>query len=748
MILYLLKSASCLFILLLVHRLLLQREAIYQFNRFYLLAAVIGSFLIPMVEIEAPAEAKIAAQQSIEESDFSADYQELPFQEIEGIPVFQAVEAEQELDWSIILWIGYGLITLVLFIRFVRNISLLMDKINKNVHVTYRGETLVLLKSESLPFTFLSYIFVSKGYFENNQLTDAIFAHEQAHVHGKHSWDNLMIEALLVPLWFHPGLYLARQAIKLNHEFIADEAALQVTPLDQYKTFLLAMMSPRQSPGLASSLNFSLTKKRFEMMKRSTANSTKWIKILFVLPVFAVLVYFLSERVTAQADQSQNSESSEMQPNQENNEIAILLQADDKLEVDGQIMAIEELAELIKSKNPENTLVRFSAAPEVEMGFLADVQKVLRENDLRKVVYEDQSHQKQDVIQQDEMEVYYRNAYILVEDENMEYTHKSFSQLTEKEKKGLLPPLAPSKKKQLDPDLYQSWKDNHTYAIWIDGVVTPNEKLNDYKSVDFVGFFQSGVKANARSKRFPQPFQVHLYTDPYFDLHFGPNSEMRQSRTNQDTITITTRMVTWHKDIQKYPDPTTAFLQKNARYEKLRTSGTLYSQKSEQEKSKLETLYNELIKEYSNFSDQKKKSLTEPIFPNSDIGRNGGPSSSAPEKISARTVRNTGDQELVYMLAHRTEWQSKALKEYLQHYGDFQTKANESRFGTQKTKSEIQQLLAEYQEFTRLYAALSFSERRLVKRPTFPYARLEKDGILTFKHFHLLTPEERNALGC
>lgn len=50
-------------------------------------------------------------------------------------------------------------------------------------------------------------------------------------------------------------------------------------------------------------------------------------------------------------------------------EIQILIRPDGKLEVDGQIIKLTQLAELIESINKENTLARISADPEVEMGF-------------------------------------------------------------------------------------------------------------------------------------------------------------------------------------------------------------------------------------------------------------------------------------------------------------------------------------------------------------------------------------------
>src|SRR5690606_1922545 len=190
---------------------------------------------------------------------------------------------------------------------------------------------------------------------------------------------------------------------------------------------------------------------------------------------------------------------------------------------------------------------------------------------------------------------------------------------------------------------------------------------------DIVMFWTSRVTESARSTRFPQPFQVHLYTDEYYENELMPNSYRQNPLTNQDTITLTSRFVTWGRDISKYPDPNTAYLQKNARYENLRTSGTIYLQKSTVEKALLDSLYWELSDEYSQSSDKWKKSLKEPILPDSNTPRNGKPAQNSSEKISARTVNNTAANESPYSLASRQESQSKALKEYLQHYGAYQT---------------------------------------------------------------------------
>ena len=55
MVLYLLKSAACLALLLAFYHLVLEREKMHKFNRFFLLGSVLFSFLVPgfIIYIEA-----------------------------------------------------------------------------------------------------------------------------------------------------------------------------------------------------------------------------------------------------------------------------------------------------------------------------------------------------------------------------------------------------------------------------------------------------------------------------------------------------------------------------------------------------------------------------------------------------------------------------------------------------------------------------------------------------------------------
>lgn len=641
MILYLLKSVACLLILLLVHRLIFQREAIFKFNRFYLLAAVIGSFFIPLVEIEVVEKVIDTPKIVTQEISHAEDFQFESYPVLAQDSVSEVVLAEDPIDWSLIFWAVYGMITLVFLIRFIRNINLLYDKINRNVHVRYRGETLVLLDEKSLPFSFLSYIFVSKDYLDEGQLTDSIFAHEQAHVHGRHSWDNLMIESLLVMFWFHPGLYLARQAIKLNHEFIADEAALQITPLDQYKGFLLNMMIPEKSPGLASSLNFSLTKKRFEMMKRRTANSTKWIMILGVIPVLAALVYIFSEKVTAQAGEEKNSKAVNKEIATPEKEISILIRTDGKLEVDGQLIEVVQLAELINSKSNEFTLARITADHEVEMGFVGDVQEILRKNEIRRVVYEGIKKGKENSeevsytlvygspIQMLTKAEYYSQTKFRIKYPDGEIEEFTYEELPEKHKKGLPNPPGEISKKVPSSELFESWKNGDEFALWLDGKVIPNSKLDELEVGDIAYYTSSFVHSNARSERFPQNYQVQIYTNSGFENTYGMNSNFGKKPIG-GTVTIgevspKNKKITGNfSQISNQYIPTSQSYQKEVAEFQIRIhENRLFSQLTDQDFTDLQAKYKALDASYQKLPMEEKRKVKRANFPYAKIEREG-----------------------------------------------------------------------------------------------------------------------------
>jgi hypothetical protein len=85
---------------------------------------------------------------------------------------------------------------------------------------------------------------------------------------------------------------------------------------------------------------------------------------------------------------------------------------------------------------------------------------------------------------------------------------------------------------------------------------------------------------------------------------------------------------------------------------------------------------------------------------------------------------------------------------YNQLYGKFQLKAFANRQFSIPSDKEIEALRMESNALDQLYTQMSPEERGKVKRVSFPYAKLEVAGKVTYKRFEDLTQEERESLGC
>ena len=85
---------------------------------------------------------------------------------------------------------------------------------------------------------------------------------------------------------------------------------------------------------------------------------------------------------------------------------------------------------------------------------------------------------------------------------------------------------------------------------------------------------------------------------------------------------------------------------------------------------------------------------------------------------------------------------------YNQLYGKFQLKAFANRQFSIPTDQEIEALRMESNALDQLYTQMTPEERKKVKRVSFPYAKLEVAGKVTYKRFEDLTQKERESLGC
>lgn len=287
MILYLLKSTAALAILWGIYKLFLEAEKMHLFNRFYLLFSLAFAFSIPLMNIE------ISPSKENNTSFLEKTLQVQPTLLYDAPPI-QAVIEPQATSWVAYLIVVMGLISVFFLFRFACNLISIYKTINGNTTIKWQGATLVLMEEKVLPYTFLNYIFMSKAQYTITGIEQELFSHELAHVQQKHSLDVILIELLRVVFWFNPLVYLFKQAVQLNHEFLADEAVnTTYQDVKAYQYLLLSKASEAGGLSLTSNLNFQITKKRLLMMTKITSASTAFVKKAICAPLFMALSFSL-----------------------------------------------------------------------------------------------------------------------------------------------------------------------------------------------------------------------------------------------------------------------------------------------------------------------------------------------------------------------------------------------------------------------------------------------------------------------
>lgn len=276
-------------VLLGVYYLFLEKEKMHRFNRSYLLGALAFSLVVPFITV--PIYVEVEAQ---------ALPQYIPVDALQPLPA----PAPEVNYWLYAAVISYAIVTLLLANRFARNILKFYSLKRQSTVAEYNGATLVLLDDDVLPHTFLNNIYLSKKEYEHRLIEPELLTHELAHVRQKHTLDILFIELLKTVFWFNPLPYLYKRAMQMNHEFLADESTIENHHLNipTYQQMLLDKATPYTAYALASSINFSITKKRFIMMTKTTSTRKRTLLQAMTLPVLALTCLSLCYEVVAQTE--------------------------------------------------------------------------------------------------------------------------------------------------------------------------------------------------------------------------------------------------------------------------------------------------------------------------------------------------------------------------------------------------------------------------------------------------------------
>jgi TonB-dependent SusC/RagA subfamily outer membrane receptor len=272
--LYLFRSSVWLTVFAIVYLLFLRNERFFLLNRIYLIAGVLAALIFPLVSIRYTVY--------------------LPLLQTETT-LGNNVSLNSSNSESLVSILPVGMI--LLYISGALFVAFLIIKQSRSVLKSVRsaavlpGHSVKLIRSNKYEssFSFFSYVFV------NPSVTDVeakeIMNHEMVHIKQKHWFDLMLAELLCIIQWFNPVIWIYIRLIRQNHEYLADEGALQLTsdPVVYRATLLNQIVG---SPVyLANSFSYSLNKKRFDMMKNIMSSPYRKLKILLILPVIALVLY-------------------------------------------------------------------------------------------------------------------------------------------------------------------------------------------------------------------------------------------------------------------------------------------------------------------------------------------------------------------------------------------------------------------------------------------------------------------------
>ena len=274
---YLMKSAIWLTGFAIVYFLFLRNERYFMLKRIYLVSGILFSIIFPLISFHYEVEIPVP---DMSQADMPGT----------GIPILQQDISGKPFDYRLILLFLYLSGITILLIRAMRHFRSIFKTISK-ADINEQGPA-KLIRASQFPasFSFFNYVFINPSVSENE--AQEIMNHEIVHVRQKHWFDLLLVEILRLIQWVNPFAWIYTRFIRLNHEYLADQAALQRTASPaNYRAALINQLFESPVISLTNSFNYSLNKKRFDMMKKIISSPYRKFKVLLVLPIFAIVFY-------------------------------------------------------------------------------------------------------------------------------------------------------------------------------------------------------------------------------------------------------------------------------------------------------------------------------------------------------------------------------------------------------------------------------------------------------------------------
>ena len=299
---YILKSAICMAAFYLFYKMLLSRETFHRFNRFALLGILVGSFVLPLVNVQSPVQQ--------ETTNVLLDFGNMM---VEPFEMIESNVEEDSFHWASILLLVYLMGVVCFWAKHLFAMASLFRLIRTGRKVRQEdGNVLVLYTKDIAPFSWMHYIVISENDLAKNG--EIIIRHETAHIRNCHSWDLIVADLCISLQWFNPAVWLMKNELQHVHEFEADEWVIsQGIDAKRYQLLLIEKAVGTRLYSMANSFNHSTLKKRITMMIKKKSNPWARLKYLYVLPLATIAVAaFARPEISSELDEISSAKVSDL----------------------------------------------------------------------------------------------------------------------------------------------------------------------------------------------------------------------------------------------------------------------------------------------------------------------------------------------------------------------------------------------------------------------------------------------------
>jgi beta-lactamase regulating signal transducer with metallopeptidase domain len=279
---YLIKVVVCSGILYSYYHFALRNKVFHAWNRFYLLAMIPFSILLPLLDINimAPADngtKMVSAMRIVAGAD---EY---------------VIESDRNagISWSaeLITLLIYGAVALGVAIVFTIGLVKLLRMIKKYKPVLLENFYFLNTSEPGTPFSFFRYLVWNSEIPLETENGKRILEHELVHIREKHSLDKIFIHFTLIFFWVNPFFWLVRQEMTMIHEFIADRKAVGSGDSEAFAKLILAASFPNHASFLTQSFFQSSIKRRLAMISKKNNPLVAYVSRLMMIPVVLIMVF-------------------------------------------------------------------------------------------------------------------------------------------------------------------------------------------------------------------------------------------------------------------------------------------------------------------------------------------------------------------------------------------------------------------------------------------------------------------------